>query len=109
MGRFVEEPDWHDRVMGIARDKQDTVSRDVWRDMRAGTPVDTGDLLFSERWVRVDDLTTQVGSDLDYSVYVEEGHEVVYRDRNTGEKVRTGRFVPPQRYMRPALFQERAL
>lgn len=107
---WVDEPGWHDTVMTIAHDKHDDVSRGVLRDMQAGCPVDTGALLASLDWGRTDDATTRVGSrDKDYSVYVEEGHEVVYRDRTTGMKVRTGRFVEPQPYMRPALFREREL
>jgi hypothetical protein len=109
MAQFVAEPGWHDHVMGIERDKQDQVSKDVLVDMRAGCPVDTGALLESLDEGRIDDTITRVGSrDLDYSVYVEEGHEIVYVDA-AGRKVRTGRFVEPQPYMKPALYRERAL
>lgn len=107
--RIVTEPGWHDHVQQIGQDKQDQVSKDVLTDMHALVPVDTGALDESLTWGRTDDTTTRVGStDKDYSVYVEEGHEIVYVD-GQGRKVRTGRFVEPQPYMRPALFRERAL
>lgn len=110
MARFVEEPGWHDHVLAIEHEKQDQVAKDVLTDMRVMVPVDTGDLLDDLDWGRIDDTTVRVGAKtLDYSVYVEEGHEVVYRDQATGEKVRTGRMVPPQPYQKPALFRERDL
>ncbi|HEX3778531.1 MAG TPA: hypothetical protein VHX38_02610 [Pseudonocardiaceae bacterium] len=107
--RIVEERDWHDHVLKIGQDKQDQVSRNVLTDMHVLVPIDTGALDESLTWGRTDDTTTRVGStDKDYSVYVEEGHEIVYVN-TSGVKVRTGRFQPPQPYMKPALFRERSL
>lgn len=107
--RIVEELGWHEHALEIGRDKQDQVSRDVLTDMHAIVPIDTGALDESLTWGRTDDTTTRVGSkDKDYSVYVEEGHEIVYVNA-AGVKVRTGRFVEPQPYMKPALYRERSL
>jgi hypothetical protein len=101
---FVEEPGWHERVMEFAHAAQDKVARDVLADMKAIVPVDTGALRESLDLGRIDDTTVRVGSkDKDYSVYVEEGHRIVAWGHETG------RFQPPQPYMRPALFRERSL
>lgn len=105
MGTWVEDPSWRREFAGITQARQDQVTVAVLDDMRAGVPVDTGALLGSLDWERVDDHTTRAGSrDKDYSVWVEDGHEIVLPGG-----VRTGKIVPPQPYMRPALFRERSL
>jgi hypothetical protein len=109
VGRWVEAPGWHKHVEQDGHDAVDRVSAAVLEDMRQYCPVDTGELIESLDRGFTDDTTARVGSKgVKHSVYVEEGHEIVYRGAD-GELVRTGEFVEPQPYMRPALYQERAL
>jgi hypothetical protein len=103
-----EEDGWHAKVMAQASQWLDEkIGGGILADMQAGCPVDTGDLLKSLDKGMTDDTTLRVGSrDVDYSVWVNEGHRVAYRGRD-GNTVYTGAIVPPQDFMRPALFRKR--
>lgn len=103
---YREEPGWHNKVTTLSGDLLTRLVGEVEEDARRGAPVDTGALEASIRSSVSGDVG-RIGSDLDYSVYVEDGHRVAYRDSRTGEIVYTGEVVPPQPYLRPALFRKR--
>lgn len=103
--RVVETPDWRERVAADVRALLEQVTGEVLVDAKALAPVDTGklrDSLSSE----VEGMTGRVGTDLNYALYVEEGHRVAYRGAD-GETHFTGDVVPPQPFLRPALFRRR--
>jgi len=109
MGEFREEPGWREHVDVFKHDLLEKAAAAILGDMRLGAPVDTGALVESLDSEVVGD-TARIGSkDVDYAAAVEDGHRIVYRDRETGELVDTGERVPPQPYMAPALYQERDL
>lgn len=103
-----DEEGWHEQVMAQARQWLDEkIGGGILADMKAGCPVDTGRLVTSLDKGMTDDTTLRVGStDVDYSVYVNEGHRVAYRGAD-GNTVYTGEIVPAQDFMRPALFRKR--
>jgi hypothetical protein len=105
-----EEPGWRERIAAAGRDLlDDHIGPAILADMQLGCPVDTGTLLASLDKAMVDDTTLRVGSkDVDYAVYVVEGHRVAYRGKDGGT-VYTGDVVPPQDFMRPALYRRRGL
>src|SRR5690242_20119554 len=104
---YRAEPGWHTHIERLARDLLERVADDVLDDAQRIVPIDTGRLLMS-LGMEIRGTTARIGSrDVDYSVYVELGHRIVYRDRNTGELVDTGRVQPPQPYLRPALYRVR--
>lgn len=105
MVRYDEETGWHDQIAARASEFLGRVTDDVRDDAKRVAPVDTGALRQSIR-SSVSGGVGRVGSDLDYSVWVEEGHRVAYRDSN-GEKRFTGTFVPGQSYLRAALYTTR--
>jgi hypothetical protein len=103
-----DEDGWHARVMADARQwLDDKIGGGILADMKAGCPVDTSRLLNSLDKGMTDDTTLRVGSkDVDYSVYVVEGHRVAHRGKD-GNTVYTGAVVPAQDFMRPALYRQR--
>lgn len=103
--RYVENPGWHDEIDVPVMKWFEGIILDIGTDAEALAPVDTGALKQSIRAEREGD-TGYIGSDLDYSVWVEEGHRVAYRGRD-GEVHYTGGVVPPQPYLRPALLRAR--
>lgn len=110
MAEVHVEEGWHEHVTAACRELLDAkLGPAILTDMQAGCPVDTGTLLGSLDKELVDDSTLRVGSrDVKYSVYVNEGHRIAYRGQG-GETVYTGGVVPPQDFMRPALYRERSL
>lgn len=103
---YHEEPGWHDKLTDPKQELLKRIVDEVADDARAIVPVDTHALQESIR-TAVEGDVGRVGSDLDYSLYVEEGHRVAFRDPETEETVFTGEVVPPQPYLRPALFRKR--
>jgi hypothetical protein len=105
-----EEPGWRDNIAAAGRDLLDNhIGPAILADMQHGCPIDTGKLLTSLDKAMVDDETLRVGSrDVDYTVFVVEGHRIVYRNRD-GDLVDTGRIQPGQDFMRPALYRRRGL
>lgn len=103
-----EDNGWHAHLVAAGRQLLDErLGAAILADMKAGCPVDTRRLEQSLDKELVDDSTLRVGSaDVPYAAAVNEGHEIVYRDKN-GQKVHTGRRVPAQDFMRPALFRKR--
>lgn len=104
--KYVPNSDWREQIAADVRGMFSKLVGEVLEDAQAMVPVDTGHLresLSSE--IRGD--TARIGSDLNYALYVEEGHRVAYKDPKTGETVFTGDIVPPQPYLRPALYRRR--
>lgn len=108
MAEVHEEDGWSAKVMADAsRWLDEQIGGAILADMQAGCPVDTSDLLQSLDKGLTDDTTLRVGSrDVDYSVWVVEGHRVAYRGKD-GNTVYTGAVVAPQDFMRAALYRQR--
>lgn len=111
MPGFVEDPGWREQIAADVRDLLDRLSGTVLDNARQGCPVSpTGSNGNAPGHLRdslrrgVEGTTARIGSDLNYSLYVEEGHRVAYRDQSTHQIVYTGNVVPPQPYLRPALY-----
>lgn len=113
MAEFVENPDWREQI------REDTVrlleqlsasglekaqrACPVSRDGSNGNP--PGHLRHSLRKaVDSENLSAAWGTDLNYGLYVEEGHRVAYRDSETGDTIYTGDVVAPQPFLRPSLY-----
>lgn len=102
---YVENPGWRDELEPDKRKWFDKIVLDIGVDAEAIAPVDTGHLKQSIG-VDVNGDTGVIEASAHYALYVEEGHEVVYVNRD-GEKVHTGKIVPGQPFLKPALFKER--
>lgn len=105
MAEYREEPGWKEKIADDVRELFSKLTGEVLEDAKRLVPVDTGHLresLSSE--IRGD--TARIGSDLNYALYVEEGHRVGYAGPDGGT-VFTGDVVPPQPYLRPALYRRR--
>lgn len=102
MPGFAEDPEWRERIAADVRDLLDRLSGHVLDNAQRAVPVDTGHLHESLRR-GIEGTTARIGSDLNYSLYVEEGHRIAYRNQE-GVVVYTGGVVPPQPYLRPALY-----
>lgn len=103
--RYVENPGWHDEL-AKPRDRWfGDLVLDIGVDAEAGAPVDTGELKGSV-YAEVEGETGIIGARAPYALYVEEGHEVVYVNWQ-GDKVHTGKIVPGQPFLKPALFRAR--
>lgn len=100
-----EEPGWHEHAATAGHDVLSRIAHEVLADAKVLAPVDTGRLRESLK-AEVSGDTARVGSNVDYAGYVEEGHRVAYRGAD-GAVHYTGAVVPPQPYLRPALFRER--
>jgi len=106
MAEYREEPGWQEKIAADNRELLARLTGEVLVDAKAGCPVDEGNLRDSlESEIRGD--TGRVGTNLNYGIYVEEGHRVAYKDSATGETVFTGEVVPPQPFLRPALYRNR--
>jgi hypothetical protein len=107
VAEYREEPGWREKIAADVRELFGQLVGDVLDDAKRLVPVDTGHLresLDSE----INGDTARIGTELNYALYVEEGHRVAYRDAN-GETVFTGDVVPPQPYLRPALYRKRGV
>lgn len=103
---YVESRDWREKIAADNRALLARIVGEVLVDAKAGAPVDEGTLRDSlESEIRGE--TGRIGTDENYGIYVEEGHRVAYKDAATGETVFTGEVVPPQPYLRPALYRKR--
>lgn len=112
MAQYVADPDWREQIAQDARDLLNRLSDKgldralaacpVSRDGSNGNP--PGHLRSSLRRY-VEGETARWGTDLNYSVYVEEGHRVAYKDQATGTTVFTGDVVAPQPFLRPSLYE----
>jgi len=104
---YRSEPGWHDKLdAGHTRKWFEDLVLEVGLDAERGAPVDTGRLARSIE-VDVNGDVGRIGSPLEYAPYVEDGHRVAYKDPRTGDTVFTGDVVPPQPYLRPALYRRR--
>ncbi|WP_328448983.1 HK97 gp10 family phage protein [Amycolatopsis sp. NBC_00438] len=105
MADYREAADWREQISADVRELFGRLVGEVLDDAQRLVPVDTGHLresLSSE----INGDTARIGSDLNYALYVEEGHRVAYRGAD-GETVFTGDVVPPQPFLRPALYRRR--
>ncbi|MEV6648062.1 HK97 gp10 family phage protein [Amycolatopsis sp. NPDC051371] len=105
MADYRETADWREQIAADVRELFGRLVGDVLEDAKRLVPVDTGHLresLSSE----IHGDTARIGSDLNYALYVEEGHRVAYRGAD-GETVFTGEVVPPQSFLRAALYRRR--
>lgn len=112
MGGFTENPDWREQIRADAIALLSRLSDRGLAKAQAACPVSRdgsngnppGHLRRSLRKaVNEGDLSASWGTDLNYSIYVEEGHRVAYAGPD-GETVFTGDVVPPQPYLRPSLY-----
>lgn len=105
MAEYVEDGNWRERIAADNRALLARITGEVLVDAKAGAPVDEGTLRDSlESEVRGE--TSRIGTNENYGIYVEEGHRVAYAGPG-GETVFTGDVVPPQPYLRPALYRQR--
>src|SRR5437879_10579325 len=102
---YREDPGWRDQLDPEARKWFEGIVLDIGVDAEALAPVDTGALKQSIDAEVFGDVG-RVGSNLHYAGYVEDGHRVAYRGSD-GQIHYTGTVVPPQGYLRPALYRKR--
>jgi phage gpG-like protein len=102
---YHADPDWHSHVETAAQDWFRRIVGEVESDAKALAPVDTGALRASIS-SEISGDTARIGSNLDYSLYVEEGHRVAYRGAD-GTTHYTGEVVPPEPFLKPALYRKR--
>lgn len=105
---FVENPDWKDHIKAESQRILHKVVDDVRDDAKIIAPVDTGLLKQSIGSEYVSEILGIVRANVHYAPYVEEGHRVAYRGAD-GQTHFTGDVVPPQPFMRPALYKQRDL
>jgi hypothetical protein len=103
--RYEENPGWHDEFEPDKDRWFGDLVLDIGVDAEAIAPVDTGHLKQSV-YAEVNGDTGIVGAKAHYALYVEEGHRIAYRGAD-GEIHYTGGFVPPQPFLKPALFRGR--
>lgn len=98
--RIVYEPGWEAHIEGGTAELLEHLGVEIEADAKIAAPVLTGRLKESiEHEVQGD--TLRVGSNLEYAAPVEEGHRIVAWGHETGK------FQPPQPYLRPALYRRR--
>jgi hypothetical protein len=102
---YIEDGDWREKLAVDTRAMFGKLVGEVRADAKALCPVDTGDLRDSIDSEILGE-TARVGSDLDYALYVEEGHRVAYRGAD-GLTHFTGDVVPPQPFLRPSIYRIR--
>lgn len=115
MAEFVEERDWRQKIRDDLVELMSRLGGDILVDAENGCPVSRdgsngnppGHLRASLRKAQ-QDTTVRIGTDLNYGLYLEEGHRVAYRNAE-GIVVYTGAVVAPQPFLRPALYRERHL
>lgn len=112
---YRPDPDAQAHIADLKSRLLDRVSGQVLDDVLRACPVSaTGSNGNPPGYLRdhqrraVEGDTARVGSDVDYSVWVEDGHRVAYRNAH-GEKVYTGEVVPPQPFLRPAIYRRAIL
>lgn len=98
--RIVIEPGWEAHIEGGTAELLERLGVEIEADAKAAAPVLTGRLKESIEH-EVDGDTLRVGSNLEYAAPVEEGHRIVAWGHETGK------FQPPQPYLRPALYRRR--
>ena len=100
MTRIEIDPDWERHLDVPTAEMLERLGVEIEADAKATCPVRTGRLRESIHH-SVDGDEVQIGSDLDYAGYVEEGHRIVAWGHETG------RFEPPEPFLRPALYKPR--
>lgn len=102
MAHFVAEPGWRETVDEYKRQVLSQVVGQVQEIAKRLAPVDTGHLRESISSIIEGDIGTVMAT-ADYALFVEEGHRIAYRGAD-GEVHYTGGVVPPQPFLRPALY-----
>lgn len=100
MARFEMDPDWQRNLAAPVAELLERFGTEIEADAKAACPVDTGRLRESIDH-EVAGGVLRVGSNVDYAGYVEEGHRIVAWGHETG------RFEPPEPFLRPALYKPR--
>lgn len=101
MTRVEMTPGWEQNLSVPTAELLERLGVEIEADAKEHCPVRTGRLRESiSHSVNGDEV--QIGSDLSYAGYVEEGHHVVAWGHETSH------FEPPQPYLRPALYQPRS-
>lgn len=104
MGRFEETPGWHDGINELKAEMLTRVTDKVTETAQRAAPVDTGHLHDSiHAIVDAENDIGYIAADADYALWVEEGHRVAWRNTE-GEIVHNGNVVPPEPFLRPALY-----
>lgn len=71
--RIVMEPGWEQKLDHAAHEYLNDIAQDVFNNMRATCPVDTGELL-NDLACEVDGLDARIGAaSVEHAIYVEEG------------------------------------
>ena len=112
---WVPDRDWRTHIDDRKDDLLDRLSAEVLDDAIRGCPVSAdgsngnppGYLRDHQRRA-IDGDTARIGSDVYYSPFVEDGHRIAYRSAS-GTTVYTGGVVPPQPFLRTALYRKRSL
>lgn len=103
---YDADPDWRTHIASLKADHLEDVVGRVETAAVAGAPVDTGAMAASVPvYTEISGDTGKVGTSKHYGIFVEEGHRVAYKDRD-GNIVYTGDVVPPQPWLRPALYSQ---
>lgn len=105
---YIEDPDWEEHLEAEKQRIFHKVVNDIRDDAKVLAPVDTGKLKQSIDSEFPEDDLGIVRANVYYAPYVEEGHRVAYRGAD-GQTHYTGEVVPPQPFMRPALYRRRDL
>ncbi|MEV8615689.1 HK97 gp10 family phage protein [Amycolatopsis sp. NPDC051373] len=104
---YDPDSNWREQIAADVREWYSQLVGEVREDARALAPVDTGHLRDSvDSEIRGE--TARIGTELNYGLYVEEGHRVGYAGPD-GETIFTGEIVPPQPWLRPALYRKRGV
>ncbi|WP_329064885.1 HK97 gp10 family phage protein [Amycolatopsis sp. NBC_01480] len=107
MAEYREEPGWKERINADVQTMFSKLVGEIHDDAKRLAPVDTGHLRESID-SEINGETARIGSNLNYALFVEEGHRVAYRGAD-GEVHYTGEVVPPQPFLRPSLYRIRNL
>jgi hypothetical protein len=103
--RYEENPGWHDELEPDKDRWFGDIVLDIGVDAELIAPIDTGHLKQSIT-ADVNGDTGIVEAGAHYALYVEEGHRIAYRGSD-GEVHYTGGVVPPQPFLKVALFKQR--
>ena len=100
MTRVEFVPGWEEHLAAPQAELLEHLGVEIEADMRDGCPVRTGHLRDSIGH-EVDGDTVRVAASASYAAYVVEGHRIVAWGHDTG------RYEPPNDFMRPALYKPR--
>lgn len=102
MSGYQMSRDWEEHLDGPIEDMERRIGSEILADAKVYCPKKTGALAASLK-LEVSRRSFRISSDKDYAAPVELGHWLV------AWGVHTGRFIPAQPYLRPALYKKRTL